>query len=389
MMKKLFSLLTALVFCLALAACGGRQPEDETVPIPRPQENNHDNAEETPGFDSAANVTDLTEGTVNPETIPGKIRSCFYGKENRLFFLSDQIYLYDTKKDEILASIPAAEQQISIKTFDGGYLISAIENGSVVSTIYDDSLMEKERLVLSELMNDDFILEDAVTIAKDGKQIAFAGMHGIYLYDLENKSASVLQKVEDISAIDGTGISILNQLDFSDNGKDVIYAGLGHSVPVIDGEDGFSVYGSIAIDGSSQQITKKDSYEVESLYVYGNTLLMPQIFTNADGTLLMADLTTKAEKMFRFSSGQEGKDGVFCSSQGNYVATAVLGEGIKIRIYDVATGELLCDETISNMEESYFFRVPQVMILDGSRTCIVFMGHGISDMETATHIFEF
>lgn len=388
-MKKLFALITVIVLSFTVVACGGRQPEAETVPTPLPQENNNNSAEEIPALDSAVNVTDLTEGTLNPETIPGKIRSCFYGKENRLFLLSDQIYLYDTKKDEILASVPAAEQQISIRTFDGGYLISAIENGSVVSTIYDDLLIEKERLVLSEQMNDDFIFEDAVAIAKNGKQIAFAGMHGIYLYDIENKSASVLQKFEDISAVGGTGISILNHLVFSDNGKDVIYAGLGHSVPVIDGEDGFSVYGYIAVDGSYQQVTKKDSYEIDGLYVYGNTLMMPQTFTKADGTLLMADLTTKAEKTFHFSSGQEGKDGVFCSSQGNYMVTAVLGEGITIRIYDVNTGEMLCDETIQNTGEDYFFRVPQVMILDGSRTCIVLMGHTISDMETATHIFEF
>lgn len=228
-----------------------------------------------------------------------------------------------------------------------------------------------------------------MAISQGGKQLAFAGMRGIYLYDLERKSASVLQKFEDFSDDSGIGISILNHIAFSENGSDVIYAGLGHTIPIIDGEDGFSIYGYIAADGSSRRITKKNTYEIDGFTVRGNALMMPQSFAKADGTLLMVDLTTKAEKTFQFSSGQEGKDGVFFSSQGNYVATAVLGDGITIRIYDVSTGELLCEEMIQSIEEDYFFRVPQVMILDGSRSCIVLMGHTISDMDTVTCTFDF
>lgn len=403
-MKKLFTLFTATVLMLALAACGSKQPLEEWIstPLPQesniqsveeaislPQENNAQSVEDVPVSDASPEVSELTAGTLNPTTIPGKIRGCFYGNGNHLIVLSDKLYLYDTGKDEILASAPVAVEQISVKKYDGGYLVSGIENGSAVSTVYDDLLNEKERLALSELMSDDFIFEDAVAIAKNGKQLVFAGMRGIYLYDLESKSTSVLQKFEDISNGNGTGISILNHIAFSDNGSDVIFAGLGHSVPVVDGEDGFSIYGYIAVDGSSQQITKKDSYEIDGFSVYGNALMMPQSFTKADGTLLMVDLTTQMEKSFRFSSEQEGKDGVFFSSQGNYVATAVLGDGITIRVYDVDTGELLCDEMIQSTGEDYFFRVPQVMIMDGSKSCIVLMGHTISDMDTATYTFDF
>lgn len=388
-MKKIVTLLAATALVCALSACGSSQSEAKTTSAQSQQENAVQSVTVAPIYTEPEEVSVLAAGTLNPETIPGKIRGCFYGNGNRLLVLSDSLYLYDTEKDKILANVPVTDQPISVKKYDGGYLVSGIENGSVVSTVYDDSLNEKERLVLSELMSDDFIFEDAVAIASSGKQLAFAGMRGIYLYDLESNSASVLQKFEDVSGGSGTGISILNHIGFSDNGSDVVYAGLGHSVPIIDGEDGFSIYGNIAVDGSSQQITKKDSYEIDGFAVRGNTLMMPQSFAKADGTLLMVDLTTKAEKSFHFSSEKEGKDGVFFSSQGHYVATAVLGNGITIRIYDVSTGELLCEEMIQSVGEDYLYRVPHVTILDDSKSCIVLMGHTISDMDTVTYTFDF
>ena len=249
-------------------------------------------------------------------------------------------------------------------------------------------LQETQHIVFSDLMADDYI-ENAATISKDGKQVAFAGIRGLYLYDVEQQAASVLMKFEDGTGINGSQVGLMNYLAFSEDGSIIIYAGLGHSVPIIDGEEGFSIYGYIATDGSSQQMTKKDSYEVESLSVYGNTLIMPQTFTSSDGTLLMADVSTKAEKVLRFDSNQEGKNGVFCSSQGNYVATTTLGSGMTIRIYDTNTGDLLCTETIQDNGEEYFYRIPKVMILDGSRTCIVLMGHTMNDIETVTYVFEF
>lgn len=43
-MKKLFALITVMVLSFTVVACGGRQPEAETVPTPLPQENNNNSA---------------------------------------------------------------------------------------------------------------------------------------------------------------------------------------------------------------------------------------------------------------------------------------------------------------------------------------------------------
>ena len=366
-MKKISVLLTAAALVCALSACGSKPSEAEDTSTLTQQESTAQSVTVDPSYAEPEEVSVLTSGTLNPETIPGKIRGCFYGNGNSLLVLSDSLYLYDTEKDKILANVPVTDQPISVKQYDGGYLVSGIENGSVVSTIYDDLLNEKERLVLSELMSDDFIFGDAVAISKNGKRLAFAGIRGIYLYDLENKLTSVLQAFENAGSDDGIGISMMNHIAFSGDGGDVIYTGLGHSIPIIE----------------------KDSYEIDGFAVHGNALMMPQSFTKADGTLLTVDLTTKAEKFFRFNSKQEGKDGVFFSSQGDYAATAVLENGPMIRIYDVCTGELLCEEMIQDVKDEYRFRVPQVMILDDSKSCIVLMGHTISDIDTAIYTFDF
>lgn len=341
-----------------------------------------------------------------PDFKPDMVESCSYGFYQGI--LSNQVpvrFLADPPETMPLvtgleaAGLKTRDEKIT-KDFlenelpaNGVMEVGAIEEWPYYTISYDgELLLDNINLSGKESITVRYKLcgpEGTMAISQNGKQIAFAGMHGIYLYDFESKSASVLQKFEDISGGNGTGISILNHLAFSDNGSDVIYAGLGHSVPIVDGEDGFSIYGYTAVDGSSQQLTKKDSYEIDGFSVRGNALMMPQSFAKADGTLLMVDLATKVEKTFQFSSGQEGKDGIFFSSQGNYVATAVLGNGITIRIYDMNSGELLCEEMIQSVGEDYFYRIPQVMILDGSKSCIVLMGHTISDMDTAAYTFGF
>ena len=56
-------------------------------------------------------------------------------------------------------------------------------------------------------------------------------------------------------------------------------------------------------------------------------------FNKNSGTLLMLDTTSNTEKTIVFSSGSEGKDGVFCSRQGRYVATSILdGNSVTINI---------------------------------------------------------
>ena len=182
-------------------------------------------------------------------------------------------------------------------------------------------------------------------------------------------------------------ISTIDCLAFTDN-KTLAYVGAGTSSS--SGGDGISIYGTVSIDNANLSITRKADYEVGEVQRGGNLLVMPQSFNKNNGTLLMFDTVSNTEKMMTFSSSGEGKDGVFCSEQGKYVATSILGDtSVTINIYDTASGNVIHTETVEDSNSTYFLRVPQILILDDSNTCIVVLGRGISEVNTLITTFGF
>ena len=132
---------------------------------------------------------------------------------------------------------------------------------------------------------------------------------------------------------------------------------------------------------------KVDTEEVQK---GGKLLIMPQSFDKNNGTLLMLDTVSNTERTMSFSSRSEGKDGVYCSGQGKYVATAILEESsVTINIYDTASGKSIHTETVQDSNSTYFLRVPQILILDESGTCIVVLGRGIDEVSTLITTFGF
>ena len=122
----------------------------------------------------------------------------------------------------------------------------------------------------------------------------------------------------------------------------------------------------------------------------GNIIVLTQSMNKNDGTCLFLDTETGNETRLEFESGSEGKDGVFCSEQGEYIATAVLGEGsLTIYIYNTVSGEQIHTETIEDSNNLYFKRIPQILILDEYKTCIVLMGRGMEEISTWMSSFTF
>ena len=118
-------------------------------------------------------------------------------------------------------------------------------------------------------------------------------------------------------------------------------------------------------------------------------LFFPQTFTRANGTLLWIDRATGSANTLSFSASVEGKDGVYGSEQGNYVATAVLDGSLTVRIYDVASGELVSTEVIENSDPTYFYRIPRIYLLDEAQTAVVVLGGSIDEVDTLVSTFEF
>ncbi|NBI77314.1 hypothetical protein D3Z39_00225 [Anaerotruncus colihominis] len=386
-MKKTFCITLALLFTLALSACGktdapapavlGSAPSDTpVVSVP------------TSGGQPGQSPSSCT---FDPALFGGKLQSCAYAGNGTLLVLADKLYLYDTGTSSVLATAEASLGDFEAQAIDGGYVLSGMGDDGMMAYIYDCSLSLNKEITVNELLQGDFVFSESggVAASTDGKKLAFTGMGGLYLYDLESGSLTTLLDLTQNAGTASIGISMLNGAAFAQDNSQIVFYGSGNSIPAVDGEDSFSIYGSIAVDGSGLKLTKPSGYDMEEIQSSVSRLFFPQTFTQADGTLLWVDRAAGSTNTLSFSGSGEGKDGVYSSEQGNYVATVVLGDDLTVRVYDVASGELVATEVIENSDPTYFNRIPRIYLLDEAKTAVVLLGGSISEVDTLVSTFTF
>ena len=386
-MKKTFCITLALLFTLALSACDNT---DSLAPA---------FSQSTPSNTPVVSVPDSgsqqgqppSSCTFDPALFGGKLQSCAYAGNGTLFVLADKLYLYDTGTSSVLATAEAPLRDFEAQAIDGGYVLSGMGDSGMMAYIYDSSLSLNKEIAVNELLQGDFVVSETggVAASTDGKKLAFAALGGLYLYDLESGSLTILLDVAQNAKTASISISMLNGAAFAQDNSQIVFCGSGNSLPAVDGEDGFSIYGSIAVDGSNLKLTKPSAYEMEEIQSSASRLFFPQTFTQADGTLFWIDRATGSTNTLSFSTNSEGKDGVYSSEHGDYVATAVLDGSLTVRVYDVASGELIATEVIENSDTTYFNRIPRIYLLDGAKTAVVVLGGSIIEVDTLVSTFTF
>ncbi len=386
-MKKTFCVTLALLFALALSACGKTDS-----PAPTVSENAPSNTPvvAVPPSDGQPGQSP-SSCTFDPALFGGKLQSCAYAGNGTLFVLADKLYLYDTGTSSVLATAEAPLRDFEAQAIAEGYVLSGMGDDGMMAYIYDSSLSLNKEIAVNELLQGDFVVSETggVAASTDGKKLAFAAMGGLYLYDLESGSLTTLLDMAQNAGTASISISMLNGAAFAQDDSQIVFYGSGNSIPAVNGEDGFSIYGSIAVDGSGLKLTKPSNYEMEEMQGSVSRLFFPQTFTKANGSLLWIDRATGSANTLSFSASGEGKDGVYGSEQGNYVATAVLDGNLTVRVYDVASGELVATEVIENSDPTYFYRIPRIYLLDGTKTAVVVLGGSISEIDTLVSTFEF
>ena len=390
-MKKTFCMTLVLLFTLALSACGktdsptpvvsGNAPSDTSVVTVPPSDGQQNQPISQAG----------TSCTFDPALFSGKLQSCAYAGNGTLFVLADKLYLYDTGTSSVLATAEAPLRDFEAQAIDGGYVLSGMGDSGMMAYIYDSSLSLNKEIAVNELLQGDFVVSETggVAASTNGKKLAFAAMRGLYLYDLESGSLTTLLDVTQNAGTASISVSMLNGVAFAQDNSQIVFFGNGNSIPAVDDEEGFSIHGSIAVDGSSLKLTKPSDYEMEEMQSSVSRLFFLQTFTQTDGTLLWVDRATGNANTLSFSASSEGKDGVYGSEQGNYVATAVLGSDLTVRVYDVASGELVTTEVIEDSDSTYFNRIPRIYLLDEAKTAVVVLGGSISEIDTLVSTFEF
>ena len=381
-MKKKFCIVTVLLFTLALCACSGAgQPSDDAAAyLPDASGPAEQDAPQAAGcvFDS--------------NLFGGKLRGCAYAGEGKLFVAADKLYLYDTAAASVLATAEAPLQDFDAQTIDGGYLLSGWGDDGIMAYIYDSALSLKKELAVNELLAGDIVASETcgVAVSSDGKKLAFAALGGLYLYDLESGHLSTLLDVAQNAGTAGIVLSMLNGAAFSQYNSQILFCGDGRSVPEVNGEGSFFVCGSIAVDGSNLKLTKPSAYDgIEEMQSSAGRLFFPPAVNQANGSVVWMDRTTGGVNTLSFSADSEGADGVYCSEQGNYVATATLGGSLTVRVYDVDSGTLIATEVIENPDSTYFNRIPRIYLLDGAKTAVVILGGSINEVDTLASTFTF
>ena len=390
-MKKIICIMMALFFILALSACnkidtlaGAEGTPSDMLNISAPSSDNL--SEQT-----ASQAGAFANCTFNPTLFGGKLHSCAYAGNGTLLVLADKLYLYDTAAASVLAVTEAPLRDFDVQIMNGGYLLSGMGDDGMMAYIYDSSLSLNKEIAVDELLQGDLVVSETggVAASTDGKKLAFAALGGLYLYDLESGSLTTLLDMAQDAGTASIRISMLNGAAFAQDNSQIVFFGSGSSIPAADGEEDFSIYGSIAVDGGGLKLTKPSGYEMEEIQSSVNRLFFPQAFTQADGTLLWVDRATGSANTLSFSASGEGKDGIYGSEQGSCVATAVLDGSLTVRVYDVASGELVATEVIENSDPTYFNRIPRIYLLDGAKTAVVVLGGSISEIDTLVSTFEF
>lgn len=387
MKNKMLTVYVASLI-LALSACGMKQPSRETAD--NPVGTSAEMAQEVVS-NTAQDTTTPTAVTGDPfanADFKGKVHSCVYAEESKVMVLADELYLYDVLNGRTIAKAPTSLNNFEVSSFAGGYLVSGTAEGGVTGYLYDKKLSNVREIKFYNLIKEDIIIsEECIAISEDGGTIAITGLKGLYIYNLSTDKVSTLISYGEKAVVNSIEIGTIDSLAFTGT-NELTFTGSGYSVPVKVEDKGFSIYGTIGLDGAIR-ITKKASYTVSDLLTGGNVVMLPQDFTKNNGTLLTVDLKTGKERTYSFSTSREGKDGVFCSINGNYFATAELEDNLTIRIYETQSGELCHTEVVSNADSTYFYRIPQVLMLDKSRTCIVLLGRGLDEVNTLIKTFNY
>lgn len=402
MKKTILSMALCLILILSGCAQRGNEslastPNSETPPA---QTSNSSQSGESM-------VTPIAVKQPDWSSIQGKIKGIYPAGGSKVLALADKMSLYDLATGKAIAATNSpAMNYIRVLALDRGYAVigqtvSESSSGGFVqgssdtqirAAIYDEQLVLKSDVDISGLVADrDFLIDaQAIAISPDGNSIAFATMHGVTLYDCSNKKRTKLidLTVENEKAY--LGVSIIEQMGFTNNGKSVVFKAQSFDVPVVVDKPSFDTIGTVNLDGSGLTNKKPDGYFPKMLTSYNSWLLVAEDFKTASGRMMVIDSKSGEQKIYTLSDKKEGGN-IYGSDTGRYFASSVPSKtGWTVRVYETNTGKLVKEESISNDgQELYGINDPMICVLDDAKTCMVLLGHKQKNVDTKIASFSF
>lgn len=402
MKKIIFSMSLCLI--LILSGCAQRGNES-----PKSKQNSDKPPVQTSSSSQSREATAIPAAVKQADwsSIQGKIKGIYPAGGSKVLVFADQMSLYDLAAGKIVASANnAALNSIRVWALDSGYaivgkIVSKNSSGGFVkqdsdqgfrAAIYDGKLMLKSEVDISKLVTnkEHLINSEAIAVSPDGNYITFATMQGVTLYNRLNEKRTKLidQTVGDEKAY--LGISAIEQIGFTNNGKSVAFQAQSFDVPAVVDKPSFDTVGTVNIDGSGLTNKKPDGYFPKMLTSYPSRLLVAEDFKTASGRMMVIDTKTGEQKVHTLSDKKEGGN-IYGSDTGRYFASSVPSKtGWTVRVYKTDTGKIVEEESISNDgQERYGINDPMLCVLDDIKTCIVLIGNKQDAVDTKIEMFSF
>ena len=214
-----------------------------------PQSEENDLSENTGNESSNINVIDLQDNgtdknimavnTVKDSAFSGKVSGCYYAGGSRIIVAADQLYLYDTGKGETIASADISMEDLCVQTFTDGYFVvgqgkagggngsfAASESGGINGYILNKDFAIQDTISFSGLLSDDFIVQiTGIAVSQDGKQVAFGGLSGLYLYDISSRKVRTILNYSEKGTVGNMQIVTMDSLTFTGNNT-LVYVGM-------------------------------------------------------------------------------------------------------------------------------------------------------------------
>ena len=414
-MKKHTLILTlALALMLCVTACTGRASlpdpasDGSQTPVPHAEAGvSQDHPAESmstqmPAASGTAAGTSLYQGFTTGN-IPGAIKNVYYGGgTNVLVTTADTLYLYDLSRDAIAAQTETTPSERTYreehyKPIQNGFVGLLLDlnrqgNGDglqgggsapgVTCVFYDAELNKIQEInvleALSGVMSEDdqrFGINElrVIDVSDDGSKIAVGGMSTLYVYDRETKTGRQI--------VPASENMIPSDVRFASNSR-IAFGGA--YLPAGAPESIYS-YGMVSTDGSGLEIHIPQDFRAGELPgATDSFVLIGQDMRAASGQLLLHPADGEA-RTIKLATSREG-DMAYLSEGGAYFATAVNGEKLAIRIYEMETGSLLAETSIAEEDAALISRMPDVRILDSLRTAVVIYGQHV---DTRIRVIQF
>lgn len=215
-------------------------------------------------------------------------------------------------------------------------------------------------------------------------------MQGVTLYDRVNQKSTRLIDLTGDDEKAYLGISVIEQMGFTNNGESVAFKAQSFDVPAVTDKPSFDTVGTVNIDGRGLTNKKPDGYSPKMLTSYPSRLLVAEDFKTASGRMMVIDSKSGEQKIHTLSDKKEGGN-IYGSDTGRYFASSVPSKtGWTVRVYETDTGKLVKEESISNNgQELYGINDPMICVLDDAKTCVVLLGHKQDAVNTKIASFSF